>query len=64
MVIINGESVDAAGKTIAAYLAEAGYPLQYIAVERNLEIVPKTQYDSTILCDGDRVEVVRFVGGG
>lgn len=64
MVTINGESVDSAGKTIAAYLAEAGYPLQYIAVERNLEIVPKAQYESTILCDGDRVEVVRFVGGG
>lgn len=64
MVTINGESVDAAGKSVAAYLTEAGYPLQYIAVERNLEIVPKAQYDSTILCDGDSVEVVRFVGGG
>ncbi len=64
MVTINGASVDAAGKTIAAYLTEAGYPLQYIAVERNLEIVPKAQYDSTILCDGDHIEIVRFVGGG
>jgi sulfur carrier protein len=33
-------------------------------VELNLEIVPKSQYDSTILKDGDSVEVVSFVGGG
>ncbi len=64
MVMINGEAFDAAGKTIAAYLEEAGYPTQFIAVERNLEIVPRAVYDSTILCDGDSIEIVRFVGGG
>ncbi len=35
-----------------------------IAVERNLEIVPKSQYEATILRDGDRIEIVQFVGGG
>ena len=35
-----------------------------IAVERNGDIVPKAQYDETMLCDGDVVEVVSFVGGG
>lgn len=35
-----------------------------IAVERNLEIVPKSLYGETALCDGDRIEIVQFVGGG
>ena len=64
MVKINGAPVDAAGQTLAAYLAEAGYDLQRIAVERNGEIVPRAQYGGTVLQEGDTVEVVRFVGGG
>ena len=64
MVIINGEPVNAAGKPISDYLKEAGYNTQYVAVERNLEIVPRAQHDTTILQDGDTVEIVRFVGGG
>ncbi len=35
-----------------------------IAVERNLEIVPKSLYAETALSDGDRIEIVQFVGGG
>lgn len=35
-----------------------------IAVERNLEIVPKSLYGETALADGDRIEIVQFVGGG
>jgi len=35
-----------------------------IAVERNLEIVPKSLYGETTLTDGDRIEIVQFVGGG
>lgn len=35
-----------------------------IAVERNLEIVPKSLYAETALADGDRIEIVQFVGGG
>ncbi len=64
MVKINGESVDAAGKTLAAYLAQADYDLQRIAVERNGEIVPKARYGETVLAEGDSVEVVSFMGGG
>lgn len=64
MVTINGEALDAAGKTLAAYLSEAGYEQNRIAVERNGEIVPKARYGETLLREGDRVEVVRFVGGG
>ncbi len=64
MVTINGEALDAGGKTLADYLAAAGYEQNRIAVERNGEIVPKASYGETRLQDGDVVEVVNFVGGG
>lgn len=64
MLKINGENVDAAGKTLAQYLAEAGYNMVRIAVERNGEIVPKAKYGEAVLAEGDCVEVVNFVGGG
>ncbi|MDO4890787.1 MAG: sulfur carrier protein ThiS [Coriobacteriaceae bacterium] len=64
MVTINGESVEAEGKTLAAYLAESGYATKRVAVELNGEIVPKVAYDETVLSAGDEVEIVAFVGGG
>ena len=64
MLTINGQRVDAAGKTVAEYLADAGYNTVRIAVERNEVIVPKVKYAETVLADGDVVEVVNFVGGG
>lgn len=64
MVKINGEERNVAGKTVAEYLAAANYEPKRIVVERNGDIVPKAQYDKTILQDGDSVEVVSFVGGG
>ena len=64
MVRINGTELDIAGKTIAEYLETADFSRSRIAVERNGEIVPKSEYDSTVLKDGDAVEVVNFVGGG
>ena len=64
MVKVNGENVDIAGKTIAAYLAMTEYDSKRIAVERNGDIVPKSQYDSCILKEDDVIEVVSFVGGG
>lgn len=64
MVKINGVEQDVAGKTVAQYLAGTDYVLGRVAVERNGEIVPKSQYAETVLADGDSVEVVSFVGGG
>ncbi len=64
MVKINGEMEQAAGKSVAAYLEEAGYDSRAVAVERNEVILPKEQYASTLLADGDTVEIVCFMGGG
>ncbi|MCD8133599.1 MAG: sulfur carrier protein ThiS [Clostridiales bacterium] len=64
MVKVNGELCDAAGRTIAEYLEQTGYDPVRVAVERNGVIVPKAEYENTVLEDGDEVEVVSFVGGG
>ncbi len=62
MVKINGEELNIAGKTVAEYLETTSYEPKRIAVERNGDIVPKSQYGETVLKDGDIVEVVSFVG--
>ncbi len=64
MIKINGKEVSCEGMKLAEYLAGTDYDVKRIAVERNGEIVPKSQYDSTVLSDGDCVEIVSFVGGG
>lgn len=64
MVRINGKGVDAAGMTITEYLAEADYDERVVVVERNEEIVPKEQYDESVLQEEDVVEIVSFMGGG
>ena len=65
MLTINGQDAqDFAGKSLAEYLAENGFEVMRLAVERNGDIVPKAKYAQTILQDGDVVEIVRFVGGG
>ncbi len=64
MVKINGEDIDAAGMTISEYLETAKYNLSRIAVERNGELVPKAKYETTVLEEGDLIEIVGFVGGG
>ena len=64
MVKINGKELDLAGKTVEEYLLTTDYDAKRIAVERNGEIVFKSQYSETVLKDGDSIEVVSFVGGG
>lgn len=49
---------------LAALVAELGLDARKVAVERNLEIVPRSAYGSTALADGDRIEIVHFIGGG
>lgn len=64
MVKVNGVELDIAGKTVAEYIATTDYDPKRIAVECNGEIVFKSQYEVTVLKDGDSLEVVSFVGGG
>lgn len=64
MVKINGKEEAVAGKTLTQYLLTTTYNMKRIAIERNGDIVPKSQYDNIILQDGDSLEVVSFVGGG
>jgi sulfur carrier protein len=62
---INGESRDvAAGSTVAALLADLGITQPHVAVELNLEVVPRAQHRATVLREGDKLEVVTLVGGG
>lgn len=62
---INGEdrTFDCA-LTVEKLLGEIGVDSRKVAVERNLEIVPKSQYRRVSLGDGDRLEIVHFIGGG
>lgn len=64
MVHINGKDEAAAGMALKDYLEQNGYPAGGVAVECNEEIIPKNQYGTYILKDGDVIEVVSFVGGG
>lgn len=64
-LFLNGEPAAApVGVTVAGLLESMGLPAKGVAVERNLEIVPKSAYAVTVLTDGDRLEIVQFVGGG
>lgn len=49
---------------VAALVAALGLDARKVAVERNLEIVPRSAYGRTPLADGDRIEIVHFIGGG
>lgn len=64
-IFLNGEARDIdAGLTLAALVAQIADDPRGIAIERNLEIVPKAEHKLVVLEDGDRLEVVQFVGGG
>ncbi len=50
--------------SIAGLLTDLGVAGGKVAIERNLEIVPKSAYETIELSDGDRIEIVHFIGGG
>lgn len=62
---INGETQDFAdGLTISGLVEALGLHPRKVAIERNLEVVPKSLHAETRLSEGDRIEIVQFVGGG
>ena len=64
-VIINGDARDVAGGvTLAEMIQQLGLDPKRVAVERNLEIVPRSTLGEVRVADGDRFEIVHFVGGG
>lgn len=63
-IVLNGEDREVTATTVTALIDEIGLDGRKVAVERNLEIVPRSQYLATALDNGDRLEIVHFVGGG
>lgn len=64
-ITLNGKSRPLAGPTtVAQLLEELGYTGKRVAVERNGDIVPKSQHGDTALAAGDKLEIVVAVGGG
>jgi thiamine biosynthesis protein ThiS len=65
LIILNGDSMEAAeGATVETLLQQLGISRERVAVELNADIVPKSGYGKQLLCDGDKIEIVHFVGGG
>jgi thiamine biosynthesis protein ThiS len=64
-LVINGEDRTIAGPlTLSELVEQLGMKSDRVAVELNLDIVPREQWLVTQLADGDRLEIVHFVGGG
>jgi sulfur carrier protein ThiS len=64
-ITLNGEARDCApGTSVSSLLDAAGYAGKRVAVEVNLEIVPRSAHASHLLAEGDKVEIVHAIGGG
>lgn len=61
---LNGTERETTAATVAALLEELGLHQSRVAVEQNGEILPRTTYAQASLAEGDKVEIVQFVGGG
>ncbi|UPG95090.1 sulfur carrier protein ThiS [Luteibacter aegosomatissinici] len=64
-ITLNGDARDCApGTSISSLLDAAGYAGKRVAVEVNLEIVPRSAHATHLLAEGDKVEIVHAIGGG
>ena len=64
-ITINGERKEFPQlATVAELLSHLKFDARKIAVERNMQLVKRTEYEATPLNDGDEIEIVNFVGGG
>jgi len=64
-VFVNGQERDlSSGISLAELVTQLDLPVARIAVELNREVVRRSDWGSTMLKDGDRIEIVHFVGGG
>ena len=63
-VLVNGETASVPdGLTVTGLVRHLGIDGP-VAVERNREVVPRAEHETTVLADGDQLEIVHFVGGG
>ncbi|HID36902.1 MAG TPA: sulfur carrier protein ThiS [Ghiorsea sp.] len=63
-ILLNGEAQDISAINITDLIVDLGLETRMLAVERNLEVVPKSEYATTILEENDRIEIVHMIGGG
>ncbi len=64
-IIVNGKNIQIAeNTTVLDIIKMQNIKTTMFAVEKNLKIIPKYEYDKTILENGDKIEIVNFVGGG
>ncbi len=64
-ITVNGEARQVMpGASVADLLGQIGLDIRKVAVERNLEIVPRSTYAAVRLTPGDALEIVHFIGGG
>ena len=64
-ITVNGQAMDVAdGLTVEGLLARLGVPREYTAVAVNRDVAPRSTYGAVTLREGDRVEIVRPMGGG
>jgi len=64
-IVVNGENRSAnSGASVSDLLRDLGLDTGRVAIERNLEILPRPQWTQTLVANGDRYEIVQFVGGG
>ncbi len=61
---VNGDPREVYATTVTELVEELALDPRKVAVERNLEIVPRSLHAVTALAEGDRIELVQFVGGG
>lgn len=62
---LNGDPHELSGPlSVSALLAQLDIDARRVAVELNLTVVKKAAYDSSVVSEGDEVEIVNFVGGG
>ena len=65
IIIVNGDPTDIAeGSGISDLIKAVGLDTKRVAVELNKRIVRRVDWDSTTISEGDKVEIVHFVGGG
>ncbi|MEI7668679.1 MAG: sulfur carrier protein ThiS [Pseudomonadota bacterium] len=64
-IYINGETkIFESSITVANLIENFALDMRKVAIEVNLSIVPRSHYESTMLNEGDKIEIVRFIGGG